>query len=279
MKKCKIVLMMLSLVLVFGTFSTFAFELKLGGNPYFGPMQFQYTNYDYGTLYAPSTVLDHGGAGSGMVDSYGIVRVSVIQGLNPITHNWTNLWSSSATESLEGLFWGLSDDKVNLDANGAGTIYSVGGKIELYLDTTENLDPSAGPQVPGAVGWKPADLYNATDGTLFLSADFVPGIVTGDLTTSYAQQINAITQPISGHGNAYLNITGGSHAAMFNSDEFLGGSADLFLSTEFTGPGPYDWTATSTDPVLGTVVPEPASMLLFGIGMLGFATFKKKVNG
>ena len=266
----------LGIVMLVST-SASAFELTMGGSPYLGQIQLKYNNWDYGTLYNPGTSFDNGGSGSGSVDSWGVIQITEIQGRTS-GGTWATVWSPSATEALEGWFYGLSDDKVNLDAKAQGTIYSIGGKIELYLSPAQDLSIVAGPQLPtpGNPAWVPTDNYNATNGSLFLSADFVPGIVWNDATTTYAQQINSITQPVSGHGDAYLSLTGGSYMSLFDSNAYLGGNADMLLASNFVGPGDYGWVANSFDPVQGYAIPEPTSMLLFGIGMLGFGVTRKR---
>jgi len=276
MKKISTMIMLMCILLLAS--HTFAFELYLNGDVYRGPIKAKYQNWDWGTLYAPGTVIDHGGAGSGKTNSWGLIKISQIFGKD-INNQWAQVWSPTPTEALEGWFYGLSDDKVNLNGAGQGTIYTIGGKIDIYLgpqNMMESVGPTGANSIPGGMGWVPTDLYNATDGGLFLSGMFVPGIVIGDLTTTYAQQINSITNPLSGHGDGYVELTGGSAYSMFNSDMWLGGKADLLMASNFRGPGDYKWTANSDDPVLGAAVPEPTSILLIGIGALGLVTARKR---
>jgi len=266
MKKLTLILAILALGIAFTTSSAMAFSL--GG--YTGLVKFKFNNWDYGTLYAPGTNNPADGVASGNTDSYGIFTVTSITDLVG-----NNLWNQTPGESLEGWFYGLSDDGEVFDGTGSGNIWSMGGKLEMYLGP-RNLDPTAGPGVVPALPSAPTDIWNVTDGALFLSADFVPGAVFGDPTTTLFGTISSITVPISGKSEAYLEVTGGSHASMFNSNIFQGGAADLFLQNDFksgdvTDPG-FGWTAVSHDPVLGKVVPEPSTMILFGMGIMGLAT-------
>ncbi len=249
-----------------------ALAFDLGG--YLGPIQFKYNNWDFGTIYDPETSFDNGGEGTGDTNSYGIFQVTQVLGQSS-GGGVISLWTPTTTESLKGYFYGLSDDKVDLNEFGQGTIYSVGGTIEMYLGA-DNLTPNAGPGVVPALGDAPIDIWNATDGVLFLKASFVPGAVLTDGTTTYAQQINSIANPLLGSGLAYLNITGGSYATTFDSNGYLGGAADLKLQANYDGPGPFGWTAESFDPVRGAAVPEPASMILMGIGLAGAARLRRR---
>jgi len=279
MKKLSLVFAVICVSLLLTASNASAFQLLMDGSPYTGEIQFKYNNWDYGTLYAPGTSFDLGGAGTGATNSYGVFQVTNIQGRTS-GGTWKDVWTPTASETLEGWFYGLSDDKVNLSALGQGTIYSIGGTIEMYLGVPD-LNVTSGPNAaPPALGSPPTDTWSVSNGSLFLSASFVPGVALTDVTTTYAQQINAAAQPISGHGDAYLDLTGGSHMSLFNTNGYLGGAADMFMGANFVGGLPtaeFGWTATSFDPVLGRTVPEPASMLLVGTGLLfGAGSLRRK---
>ncbi len=289
MKKIAFLTMMLVLgmaMVVTAPASAFTLTDPDTGGTYIGPIKMKFSNWDYGTLYGQNTNINNGGNGSGSIDSWGILELSCIKGKDS-AGDWKNVWQPTANEAIEGWFSGLSDDQVSIDGTGAGFINSVApgaapggfGHVEMYLSPGSDLTASSGPQTPAAgdLTWTPNDIYNATNGPLLFAANFVPGAVWGDNTTVYHQTITSMTNPTTGHGTGYLDIVPGvgTHDWLFNSNSQLNGT-DLWMENDFVGPGSHDWTVDSEDPVIGYATPEPATLLIFGMGLLGTALVRRK---
>jgi hypothetical protein len=128
---------------------------------------------------------------------------------------------------------------------------------------------------------------NATDGDLMVSLEFIPGIIPGDLITTVNGSVDAITNPLTGSAFAYLAVIpdSGPWAAYFDGNAIPGvigapANADAMINSNFnTLPGletGADWSLYSYDPVKGTIVPEPTTMLLLGAGLIGLAGFGRR---
>ncbi len=102
---------------------------------------------------------------------------------------------------------------------------------------------------------------NANDGILFLSA-------TGDGLFSGSR--------IGGEG--FLSVTGGLAAQYFNTNTKNNGASDLFVSVSGLALNNAGTSRTGSGNIYGKTreIPEPISLALLGIGLLGFGVSKKR---
>jgi hypothetical protein len=275
------------------------------GEAYTGTIKINLQNFDMGAVYpslgATGAAAGYGANGTGTQtvaggvstlnslqaagatgamageDSWGIAHILTI------TDNAGSVvWSEAAkNQQLTIMFYGEQDYYVNQLANGFQEIDGTGLHVDLYLQSKTDPTYTAYSPLAGSAGRTGASSYTTvTDGTKILSTVAVGGFihdagVLGGLDTAFASNFNASS---GGHGQAFLDVTGGTMAAQFNtnsitSDFVPGLTADLFAqftTTVNVNPTIADWLVSSNDPVQGvfTAVPEPSTYGLIGAGLL-----------
>lgn len=190
---------------------------------------------------------------------------------------------------LTGVFGNLVDRTVDVQCGVTGcntTALAQGGTFAIYQNAAD-YNSTFGPFVTADVDLNDARYKSITDtGSLYLQGIFAAGVIAGDTTTTYLTQYNNATT--SGGGQGFVDLTGGSALAQFNTNaqcNLLDPGApchDLYLSTTFfTSPlaSANGWTVVSTSQLTGNAIPEPGSLALVALAMLGVgaATRRRKV--
>jgi hypothetical protein len=273
-----------------------------------GGFVIKYFNFDMGTVYAPlgapGTAAGFGQNGTGTQtvaggittlngiphtdatgampaggeDSWGIAKVEGI-----FDTAGGRIWSQDVKgQELTVMFYGAQDFYVQQVENGYQEINSTGLHVDMYLQTVGGPGYTAYNPLLGAGGRLTQSTYTTvTDGTMILSTVSTGGFMFpngtfGGLATEFRTNFNAGS---GGLGEAYLNITGGTMASVFDTDSITspvslatnpGLRADLFAQFTTSLTPVSDWLVSSQDPVTGLMVPipEPSTYGLIAAGAL-----------
>lgn len=136
------------------------------------------------------------------------------------------------------------------EISGPGTFKN--GWLRLYVDNTPDFNVSTSPA------------SNAADGNLFLQL------------TAIANEFSNATSFQSGFLTSYFAVTGGIAASNFdtNTQQFM---ADLLssASSQFSNN---NFIATSTGQISGNSIPEPSTVLLLSLALLGLAVTRRQAK-
>ena len=162
---------------------------------------------------------------------------------------------------LTDVFTGLTVRSIT-PTGGGFDVYLTGGTLDWYVhNTLPNLD----------TGNQALDFANATSSTLFLS--MAPAVFDSSGDTMHIFVPGNSLSNFSGNaqGDAFLNVTGGDAADIFNTNTFSTGFEGTTADLQFVGNAHQvsgnDFPVGGSDDLFANTVPEPASLAILGAGL------------
>lgn len=214
------------------------------------------------------------GALGGSADTLGIFTVVSI--INSATS--ASIWSASPSAGyLTGIFGGLTDYRVQAFCDTGECTFnarSSGGFFKLYENAAQ-YDPTIGPTGAGVdlnAGLYPGISDDPTN--LYLEGVFTTGF-NFDPVSTYRTTFNS--DGFAGNGSGFLNLTGGSGFDDFQKKTITASDGvtkvDMALTVTFEDidgtAAANGWTVSSAGQIKANAVPEPGSIGLLALGLLG----------
>ncbi len=216
-------------------------------------------------------------------DSWGIFSVSSITNTTTNTTEFSRGTAAGQDGFLIGTFGGAIDYKVTV-SGASQQAYSTGGNIKFYKSATTDYDPSYGPSTHTDVQIF-ANLAGANP--VWLEATFEPAADFFEQNSGYQNQFNGGS--LTGSGSGYLSYIGGTALTQFNTDTLatllfpgLGIADSIFTTTVKPITSPSDlgfgrgWLVKNSADNEGYAIPEPGSMALVGLGLMGLAGLRRR---
>lgn len=278
----------------------------------------QFSMYSHGTLYgtnncATATACDgianasaYNGTGAGagnLEDSWGIFSITGITVTSPdLATTWK--WSPGAGGFLSGMYYGIVDTSSTYSTSSTASVKTeaqvntaVGGKVDVY-QLASNTSFSITTPTTDRNGQDDFFINAAhtqslqNQGALWLSGDFdsygAKFTTKTTLTGTNAGSIATVGEP-----SIYIDLIAGSVLSQWdtnlvntnpnniNATNDMGGSSTFNCQFNATA-GTYScgtiWTTKGVASLDGNKIPEPGSIALIGLGLMGLAGLRRRMQ-
>jgi len=186
-------------------------------------------------------------------------------GTNTTVTNSTQSWNAgtSSIDTVVNSSSILAGDQTGLFTTGNFDFTFGNGAVDFFVDTAPNFNSNA-------------PLLSAADGSSATSKLWLSTTNNGLLTGTAANLFNAAT--INGSGSGFLDVTGGIAQSNFDTNAFTRGSDMQFTSSfqKSTVAAEAGFPLTGSSTIQGQSIPEPTSLALLGLGLLGFGATRKR---